>query len=125
MSIFISYRREGGAEVAESIYNSLYKDYNIFLDKESLKNGYFDIEIFKNIEKCSDFIIIITESVFNRCNEPNDWIFQELQMALRNEEINIIPIFVGIKNFPSNVPESLNKICRINGFLDNLRYRGE
>ena len=30
MSIFISYRREGGAEVAESIYNSLYKIITFF-----------------------------------------------------------------------------------------------
>lgn len=116
MSVFISYRRDGGKTVAESIYQSLCDEYNIFLDTESLQNGYFDTTIIKHIENCSDFIIIITETVFNRCIEPNDWIFHEAQIALR-EKKNIIPIFVGIQKFPLNVPEPLKEICRYNGIF--------
>ena len=118
MSVFISYRRDGGKPVAEAIYQTLHKDYNVFLDTESLKNGYFDSAITTYIEDCTDFIIIITETVFNRCNEPNDWIFHEAQIALR-EHKNIIPIFVGIQKFPSNVPEPLKEICRYNGIFWN------
>lgn len=116
MSVFISYRRDGGKPVAESIYQSLCDEYNIFLDTESLKNGYFDSAIIERIENCSDFIVIITETVFDRCTEPNDWIFHEAQIALR-ENKNIIPIFVGIQKFPSNVPEPLKEICRYNGIF--------
>ena len=116
MSVFISYRRDGGKPVAESIYQSLCDEYNIFLDIESLKNGYFDSAIIERIEKCSDFIVIITKTVFDRCTDPNDWIFHEAQIALR-ENKNIIPIFVGIQKFPSNVPEPLKEICRYNGIF--------
>ena len=68
MSIFISYRREGGKHIADDIYSILCKEYDIFLDTESLKNGYFDTAIIEEIKKCSDFIVLITETVFNRCS---------------------------------------------------------
>ena len=77
MSIFISYRRDGGMPVAESIYQSLCDEDDVFLDIESLQNGYFDSAITERIENCSDFIVIITETIFDRCTEPNDWIFHE------------------------------------------------
>lgn len=116
MSVFISYRREGGKPAAEAIYQSLRDEYNVFLDTESLKNGCFDSAIVERIEDCSDFLIIVTETVFDRCREPDDWIFHEAQIAIR-ENKNIIPIFVGIQNFPSNVPESLKEICRHTGIF--------
>ena len=37
MSVFISYRRDGGKPVAEPVYQSLCDEYNIFLDTEFLK----------------------------------------------------------------------------------------
>ena len=86
------------------------------MDTKSLKNRYFDSAIIERIENCSDFIVIITETVLNRCNEPNDWIFHEAEIALR-ENKNIIPIFVGIQKFPSNVPKPLKEICRYNGIF--------
>lgn len=116
MSVFISYRRDNGKSVAEAVYQSLCNEYNIFLDTKSLKNGYFDSALTEHIEHCSDFVVIITETVFNRCKEPNDWILYEVQIALQKNK-NIIPIFVGIRNFPSNVPETLKDICRYNGIF--------
>ena len=114
MSIFISYRRDGGKPIAEEIYSTLCKEYDVFLDTQSLKNGYFDTAIISEIKRCSDFIILITETIFNRCSEPNDWIFHEAQIALR-ERKNIIPVFIGLKSFPDNVPDSIKEICRFNG----------
>lgn len=116
MSVFISYRRDGGKPVAEEIYRVLSAEYDIFLDTESLKNGYFDSAILKRIKSCSDFILIVTETVFDRCSEPNDWIMNEVSSAL-SEKKNIIPVFVGINGFPENVPESLKEICRYNGIF--------
>ncbi|MBR5774006.1 MAG: toll/interleukin-1 receptor domain-containing protein [Clostridia bacterium] len=118
MSVFISYRRDGGKSVAETIYKKMSKDYDIFLDTESLENGRFDEAIVEKIKKCTDFVMIITEQTFNRCNEPNDWIFQEARLAL-SENKNIIPVFVGIKAFPSNVPSEIMGVCRYNGIYWN------
>lgn len=116
MSVFISYRRDGGMPIAEDIYTSLSEEYDVFLDVESLKNGFFDTAIVEKIKQCSDFIVLITETVFNRCSEPNDWIFHEAMIAL-HENKNIIPIFVGLTSFPPNVPEALRDICRFNGIF--------
>lgn len=119
MSIFVSYRREGGSQVAQEIYHNLCEEYDIFLDTESLESGYFDDAIIEKINKCTDFILLVTEAVFDRCSNTNDWITNELRIAIK-EKKNIIPIFVGIKNFPSNIPEELGVICRYNGiFWDN------
>ena len=116
MSVFISYRRDGGEQIAKSVFQYLYEEYNTFLDTESLKNGRFAPIIEKRIVECSDFIMVVTENIFDRCAEPYDWIFHEAQIALR-ENKNIIPIFVGIRKFPSNVPELLKKICDYNGIF--------
>lgn len=116
MSVFISYRRDGGEQIAKSVFQYLHEEYSTFLDTESLKNGGFAPVIEKRIEECDDFIIVVTKNVFNRCAEPYDWIFHEAQIALRQNK-NIIPIFVGIRKFPSNVPELLIKICDYNGIF--------
>lgn len=109
MSIFISYRRAGGKDVAEKIYEMLANDYRVFLDQESLKNGRFKPEIELNIQKCDDFILIVTESTFNRCLEPEDWIYREVCYALQKEK-NIIPVFVDTTEFPKNIPNELAAI---------------
>ena len=116
MTVFISYRRDNGEPVAEKIYQALSKDYDVFLDQESLKSGYFDTAIVKSIETCTDFIMIVTDTIFDRCPEPGDWIAKEVQIAL-SEHKNIIPVFVGTKGFPKNVPEDVSEICRLNGIF--------
>ena len=116
MSVFISYRRDGGKPVAEAICDALYKEYDVFLDTKSLGSGHFDSAIVEEIKKCSDFVMLITETVFNRCAEPDDWIFHEAKIALA-EHKNIIPIFVGITSFPGNVPGPIKEICRFNGIF--------
>ena len=116
MSVFISYRRDGGKKVAESIYQALHDEYAIFLDTETLKNGCFDVAIVEQIKACSDFLLIITETIFNRCMNSDDWILNEAQIALK-EKKNIIPVFVGIQQFPSNIPKQLKELLRYNGIF--------
>jgi hypothetical protein len=109
MSVFISYRRDGGKQAAQEIYDALQNDYQVFLDTESLKNGRFDEAIAREIESCSDFILIVTQTVFDRCAEPDDWILAESRIALANKK-NVIPVFVGITSFPENVPGEIGEI---------------
>ena len=113
MSVFISYRRDSGRSTAEAVYRALCGEYDVFLDTESLKNGYFDSAIKEQIENCDDFIVIVNETLFDRCSEPEDWILNEAAIALKMKK-NIIPIFVGIEKFPANVPKPLEGICRYN-----------
>lgn len=121
MSVFISYRRDGGSQVAQEIYQSLHDEYDIFLDTESLANGYFDEAIVKRIAESTDFILLIAETTFDRCHEPNDWITNEVQIALL-ENKNIIPIFIGIEGFPDNIPKQFENLRRYNGLFWSNRY---
>lgn len=116
MSVFISYRRDGGKVVAEKIFEKLSEEYNVFLDSESLSSGLFDEAIEEQVQSCIDFVLIVTQTTFDRCVEPDDWILNEVSLALSNDK-NIIPIFVGVDKFPENVPVSLQKICRFNGII--------
>ena len=116
MSIFISYRRDGGKETAEKIYKILSVKYNTFLDEESLNSGVFDQAIESQIKECIDFILIVTPTTFDRCNEKNDWILNEGRIALQYSK-NIIPVFVETDRFPINIPDSLNELCRYNGIM--------
>lgn len=113
MSAFISYRRKGGAELARKLYEELRIEYEVFLDEESLNSGRFDKAIESNLEKCTDFILIVTDSTFDRCSNDDDWITAESTCALKNKK-NIIPIFLGVNAFPDNVPEVLKKLTLYN-----------
>lgn len=118
MSVFISYRRAGGSEAAEKIYEILSEKYDTFLDKETLNRGYFDDAIAEAIESCEDFILIVTDKIFDRCKDQNDWILNETRLAMKYGK-NIIPVFAGVDRFPENVPESLSNLSRYNGILWN------
>ena len=140
MSVFVSYRREGGLQIAKSIYENLISDYNVFFDYASLRSGPFEPEIIKQIEKCDDFLLIITEDIFDRCANQNDWIMKECKTALNNNK-NIIPIFINCTHCPKKIfefediviidglngiewSESPDTIIRIKSFLvGNKRYK--
>jgi len=77
--IFISYRREDGLAAARAIEAGLRDTYEVFFDMESLRNGRFDLSIEEAIGACTDFLLILSPSIFNRINADGDWISRELQ----------------------------------------------
>ena len=61
LDIFISYRNEGGSELAKLVYNYLKgKNYSVFMSDVDLKSGHFDKAIYKRIQEAKDFILICT-----------------------------------------------------------------
>ena len=116
MSVFISYRRTDGLDTATEIYNLLSKDYRVFFDMESLRTGPFAKEIEKNIRECKDFIIILSPSVFDRINLPEDWINHELSLAFEDPQKNIIPIMLDGFSFKSitNYPKVVSQLFQYN-----------
>lgn len=54
--IFISYRREGGRELARSLKSELERrGYRVFLDFDELNDGIFDRRIMEAIDAAPDF----------------------------------------------------------------------
>ena len=54
--VFISYRRDGGAETAKHLRDVLTeRGYRVFFDTDSLRSGDFNRKLFDVIDGCKDF----------------------------------------------------------------------
>lgn len=92
-SVFISYRRSSSGYLPQAIFLFLKSQgHDVFLDVSTINNGTFDTDILRQIAERQDFIIILSHGSLDRCNEPDDWLRQEIETAIRLNK-NIIPIF--------------------------------
>ena len=115
--IFISYRREGGLELADSIYQRLINaGYSAFLDLEQLNSGKFNTKLIGVIEQCQDFILVLPPDALDRCADEDDWVRQEVECALKHKK-NIIPIMLRGFEWPAveSLPASLRDLPNYNG----------
>ena len=125
--IFISYRREGGYETAKHLFDLLDRDgFSVSFDIDTLRNGDFDTDIFRIIDGCKDFIIILSPGIFDRCvktsAQNDDWVRKELAYALKRKK-NIIPIMLkGFEGFPSDLPADIAGIARKNAVIYEMHY---
>lgn len=118
--IFISYRREGGATTARLICKTLEdKNFRCFFDSESLSFGSFADSIKDNLKNSRNFILILTPGALDRCDSSDDWVRQEIALALdlyKSEKIKrIIPVFTnGVTGFPADLPPDISSIAEQN-----------
>ena len=108
--IFISYRRKDGFYPAYLLYKELIgQNFTVFFDLKSLRTGVFPDIIRQNIEDCTDFILIVSESTFSqRIFQADDWVHRELALALRLNK-NVVPVFVN-GTIPDDLPEDIARI---------------
>jgi hypothetical protein len=129
-TVFISYRREGGLPWALLIYKDLdAHDFDAFFDYESIGSGNFEQKIIVNIKSRAHFLVILTPSALDRCNEPEDWLRREIETAISVNR-NIVPLF--FKGFDFSDPSvskyltgSLKKIKSFNGLRVHEDYFDE
>ena len=92
-TVFISYRR-ANVPWALAIYQNLTAHgYDVFFDSESIKSGDFEQTIIQNIKGRAHFVVILTPSALERCNEPGDWLRREIELAIE-EKRNIVPLML-------------------------------
>lgn len=95
--IFISYRRSGGSERAEMLYNAFksrgIREDRIFMDTHKLGTGKFKDELVEAIKSSSNFVVLITKGCFNstKDKELDNW-YLEIETALELKK-NIIPVY--------------------------------
>lgn len=117
MDVFISYRRQGGADFCGRLYDRLIAErYTAFYDKESLKTGKFNEQIYKKIERCNNFVVILPVNGLDRCVNEGDWVRREISKAIELNK-NIIPIFLKGFEFPENLPEDISAIRDYQGIM--------
>lgn len=140
--IFISYRREGGFDLALQLYHLLTRDgYRVSFDIDTLRGGDFDTQLYERIDNCKDFILIVDEHAFDRTiideiPREEDWLRCELARALEKKK-NIIPVFLfGVQDFPKLLKnkskdksedkfEDISGVVKKNGLKYNPYYFDE
>ena len=120
--VFISYRREGGEDLAGRISDKLKSaGYEVFYDIESMHSGKFNAQIYDAIDSCSDVLLILPKDGLERCKDENDWVRIEVAYALKKKK-NIIPVMMRGFAFPETLPEDMDGIQYQEGVSANSEY---
>ena len=92
-TVFISYRRRA-VSWAQAIYVDLtHHGYDVFFDYANLASGDFAGTIIENIRARAHFVVLITPTALERCNEPTDLFRREIEAAIESKR-NIVPIML-------------------------------
>lgn len=120
--VFISYRRDGGYEMARLIYEHLKNNgLSPFFDVEELRSGPFNTELYNVIEESENFLLILPPNALDRCQNKNDWLRLEIEHAIKFNK-NIIPVMMKNFEWPTNLPKSIEVISKYNGLEMSREY---
>lgn len=120
--IFISYRREGGEDLARILeYKLTDRGFKVFFDVESLRSGAFNTALFEKIAECTDVLVVLPPHGLDRCNNPEDWVRLEIARALELGK-NVIPVMMRNFTFPETLPEDIDALRYMNGISASNEY---
>jgi len=125
-TVFISYRRTN-APWAIAIYQDLtHNGYDVFFDFEGIGPGDFESAILANIISRAHFLIVLTPSALERCDNPGDWLRREIETAIESKR-NIVPLMLDGFDFGSprvagQLTGTLASLSTYNGIGMNAEY---
>ena len=120
--IFISYRRDGGNDLAGRLEDRLkHRGYRVFFDIESMRSGEFNEQIYYAIDECTDVLLVLPPFALDRCVNEDDWVRKEIVYAIEKGK-NIIPIMMRGFEFPKVLPKEIDKIRLMNGIEASPQY---
>jgi hypothetical protein len=106
-TVFISYRRTN-LPWALAIFQDLTQHgYDVFFDYTGIASGDFERVILENIHARAHFLVLLTPSALERCDDPRDWLRREIEAALDNRR-NIVPIM--LEGFDFATPAIANQL---------------
>lgn len=120
--VFISYRRDGGYAMARLMYEHLkQKGLNPFFDLEELRSGPFNVRLYKAIEECTNFLLVLPANALDRCSSENDWLRLEITHAIAKDK-NIVPLMMEGFAWPEILPDGMEKLPSYNGVQMSRDY---
>ncbi len=122
--VFISYRREGGAETARLIRGALQeRGWTVFLDVEDLDASFFDERLLGEIARAENFLVVLSPGSLDHCHSPHDWLRREIGHALHLRK-TVVPVLKAGFSFPSaeRLPEDLRDLPRRHGISYTHEY---
>jgi tetratricopeptide (TPR) repeat protein len=87
-----------------------------FFDYTGLGSGDFEPVIIENIRARAHFLVLLTPSALENCDDPTDWLRREIETALTNKR-NIVPLM--LEGFDFGNPRISNQLI---GTLDALKH---
>src|SRR5580700_5733086 len=90
-TVFLSYRRTNMPWALAIFQNLTTNGYDVFFDYNGLASGDFEGVILGNITARAHFLVLLTPSALERCDDPSDWLRREIEAALDNRR-NIVPL---------------------------------
>jgi tetratricopeptide (TPR) repeat protein len=118
-TVFISYRRTN-APWALAIYQNLTASgFDAFFDYTGIASGDFEQIVLGNIRARAHFLVLLTPSALERCDEPGDWLRREIETAMDSKR-NVVPLMLEGSDFgsPTIAPYltgRLSALCNYNG----------
>lgn len=105
--VFISYRRNGGSEVAQLLKMILEPSHKVFLDVDKPESGHFEKRILRSLDESSTVVVVLSMGCFRPVNEETDWFRQEIDHAL-SESKKLVPVcLVGFERTEAVKSDSL------------------
>jgi len=118
-TVFISYRRTNIPWALAIFQNLTQNGYDVFFDYSGIASGDFESVILGNITARAHFLVLLTPSALERCDDPADWLRREIETALASQR-NIVPLM--LEGFDFGTPKIANQLT---GTLAPLRrYNG-
>ena len=109
--IFISYRRSS-YDTANLIATRLKSaGYSVFFDMETLRSGKFNEQLYKVIDSCKDFVLVLPPDALDRCTNEDDWIRLEVCRAISGKK-NIIPVMLNGFTWPKPMPNGMEELSQ-------------
>lgn len=111
--IFISYRRDGGAQYARILQLMLtQRGYKVFLDYDELTDGIFSDHIKAAIKDAPVFMLVLSNGALKRCVNEDDWVRREILLAVQHNK-HFVPVnpdnkFDGV---PAGIPQEIATVA--------------
>jgi tetratricopeptide (TPR) repeat protein len=115
-TVFISYRRTNIPWALAIFQNLTQHGYDVFFDYNGIASGDFERVILGNITARAHFLVLLTPSALERCDDPADWLRREIETALASQR-NTVPLM--LEGFDFGTPKIASQLT---GTLAALKH---
>jgi tetratricopeptide (TPR) repeat protein len=125
-TVFLSYRRTNFPWALTIFQNLTHHGYDVFFDYAGLRSGDFESVIFENIAARAHFLVLLTPSALENCDDPGDWLRREIEAAIANKR-NIVPLMLdgfhfGSRRIANQLTGTLAALKHYNGLSIQPEY---
>src|SRR5713226_3152593 len=115
-TVFLSSRHTNIPWALAIFQNLTQHGYDVFFDYNGIAGGDFERVILGNITARAHFLVLLTPSALERCDDPADWLRREIETALATQR-NTVPLM--LEGFDFGTPKIASQLT---GTLAALKH---